>query len=74
MPPKNSFTFALDSEQQERLHAMLAEGNFKPVKAPYTRIAVQAPSWDCNVNLYTSGKCLVRAPAPRSSSSTSWSR
>ena len=60
MPPKNSFTFALDSEQQERLHAMLAEGNFKPVKVPYTRIAVQAPSWDCNVNLYTSGKCLVQ--------------
>ena len=60
MPPKNSFTFALDSEQQERLHAMLAEGNFKPVKVPYTRIAVQAPSWDCNVNLYSSGKCLVQ--------------
>ncbi|MGI5870149.1 MAG: ribonuclease HIII [Kiritimatiellia bacterium] len=60
MPPKTSFTFSLDREQQDRLHAMLAEGNFRPVTVPYTRIAVQAPSWNCNINLYTSGKCLIQ--------------
>ena len=60
MPPKTSFTFTLDPAQQALLYEMLSTGNFKPIKVPYTKIAVNAPSWDCNVNLYTSGKCLIQ--------------
>jgi len=61
MPPKKtSFTFKLDTVQQDALHALLKAGNFRPITVPHTRIAVQAPSWDCNVNLYNSGKCLIQ--------------
>lgn len=61
MPPKkNSFTFKLDAAQQDVLYQLLTTGNYKPTKVPYTKIAVHAPSWDCNVNLYTSGKCLIQ--------------
>ena len=61
MPPKkNSFTFKLDASQQDVLYQLLDTGNFKPTTVPYTKIAVSAPSWNCNVNLYTSGKCLIQ--------------
>ena len=56
--PKTSFTFKLDEKQQEALKALLAIGNYKPMKVPFTQIAVKAQ--DCVVNLYTSGKCLVQ--------------
>ncbi len=39
---------------------LLETGNYKPKKVPYTRIAVEAPSWKCNVSLYNSGKCLIQ--------------
>lgn len=57
---KLSYTFPLTTDEQSILVALLKEGNYKPVTVPYTRIAVQARSWDCNVNLYTSGKCLIQ--------------
>lgn len=60
MPPKTSFTFKLDTAQQELLYGLLSTGNYKPITVPYTKIAVSAPSWKCNVNLYTSGKCLIQ--------------
>lgn len=55
---KTSFTFVLNSEQQELLKILLQMGNYKPRKVPYTTIAVQAEN--CSVNLYTNGKCLVQ--------------
>lgn len=60
MPPKTSFTFKLDTAQQEMLYELLSAGNYKPLTVPYTKIAVNAPSWNCNINLYTSGKCLIQ--------------
>lgn len=60
MPPKTSFSFKLDPAQQDLLYEVLSTGNYRPIKVPYTRIAVEAPSWNCNVNLYTSGKCLIQ--------------
>ena len=60
MPPKTSFTFKLDPEQQDVLAELLAAGNYRPKQVPFTRIAVDAPSWNCNVSLYTSGKCLIQ--------------
>lgn len=55
---KNSFTFALSKSEQERLIAVLASGNYRPVEIPYTRAAVEAS--DCRIALYTSGKCVVQ--------------
>lgn len=57
---KTSYTFVLDKQQQDDLVGILSTGNYKPVTVPYTKIAVKALSWDCNVNLYTSGKCLIQ--------------
>ena len=57
---KTSFTYPLNAEQQEMLVGLLKAGNYRPCKVPYTVIAVDAVSWDCHVNLYTSGKCLVQ--------------
>ena len=59
-PPQTSFTFKLTPEQQELLEMMLRTGNYRPCEVPYTIVAVEAPSWKCHVNLYTSGKCLVQ--------------
>jgi len=58
MVQQNSFTFKLSPAQQAELTRILAMGNYRPVQAPYTQIAVKAE--DCTVNLYTSGKCLVQ--------------
>lgn len=58
MPMKNSFSFVLNKEQQEALVTLLQEGNYKQKKVPYTVIAAEAQG--CNVNLYTSGKCLIQ--------------
>lgn len=58
MAKKTSFTIALTPEQQERLIQILREGPYRPRVTPYTRISVQAP--DCNISLYTSGKCVVQ--------------
>lgn len=55
---KNSFTFVLTKEQQESLKILLNMGNYRKKEVPHTVIAVEAE--DCNVNLYTSGKCLVQ--------------
>ncbi len=60
MPPQTSFTFQLAPEQQDLLEGLLRTGNYKPCEVPYTRVAVDAVSWNCHVNLYTSGKCLVQ--------------
>ena len=58
--PQTSFTFVLAPEQREILEMLLRTGNYRPKEVPYTVVAVEAPSWKCNVNLYTSGKCLVQ--------------
>ena len=58
MEKKNSYTFVLNSEQQEALKILLKMGNYRPKQVPHTVIAVEAQ--DCVVNLYKSGKCLVQ--------------
>ena len=60
MPKQTSFTFVLDDLQQEILADLLRSGNYRPCEVPYTVVAVDAVSWKCHVNLYTSGKCLVQ--------------
>ena len=57
---QTSFTFVLDKGQQEALANLLKSGNYRPRTVPYTVIAVDAISWNCTVNLYTSGKALVQ--------------
>lgn len=58
MTQRTSFTFALDSHQQQRLIEHLRTGNYRPREAPYTRIAAEAEN--CTIALYTSGKCVVQ--------------
>lgn len=60
MPPLTSFTFKLTPDQQDLLVALLRIGNYKPCQVPYTIIAVEAVSWKCHINVYTSGKCLIQ--------------
>ncbi len=60
MPPKTSFTFPLDSAQQTALIEILRQGNYRPCTVPHTQVAVEAVGWNCRVNLYRSGKCLVQ--------------
>ena len=60
MATKSSYTFNLTGEQSQKLVSILSAGNYLPVEVPYTVIAVKAPSWNCTVNVYTSGKCLVQ--------------
>lgn len=60
MIPKTSFTFKLTAEQRKTLVELLRAGNYRPCTVPYTEIAVEAVGWNCRVNLYTSGKCLVQ--------------
>lgn len=55
---KNSFTYALDPKQQQRLMELLQNSNVRPVSVPYTRVAVDAEQ--CRIALYTSGKCVVQ--------------
>ncbi len=58
MSKRTSFTFKLSDAQQETLISLLRGGNYRPKEVPYTRIAVEAE--DCNIALYTSGKCVVQ--------------
>lgn len=57
---QNSYTFTLSPDEQARLKAELSAGNYLPCSVPYTTIAVKAPSWDCGIALYTSGKCVIQ--------------
>lgn len=58
MAKKTSYTFPLSPEQQQRLIHLLETGNYRPRETPYTKISVEGP--DCNIALYTSGKCVVQ--------------
>lgn len=58
MVQRNSFTFPLSPPQQQKLAAILREGNYRPRETPYTVVAVEGP--DCTIALYTSGKCVVQ--------------
>jgi ribonuclease HIII len=58
MPPRTSFTQPLTEPQQAALEALLRAGNYRLFDAPYARIAAQGA--DCNIVLYTSGKCVVQ--------------
>lgn len=58
MPSKNSFTQALNPDQQEKLILLLRHGNYRPMDVPYTRVAVQGNQ--VTINLYTSGKCVIQ--------------
>ncbi len=60
MPPKTSFTFPLDDAQRSALTQLLTTGNYRPCTVPHSVIAVEAVGWNCRVNLYKSGKCLVQ--------------
>lgn len=57
---KTSFTFKLTAQQQYDLYGILSSGNYEPREVPYTKIAVSSRLWNCNINLYTSGKCLIQ--------------
>ncbi len=58
MPPRTSLTYKLTPPQQQALTELLRQGNYRPVTVPYATIAARAE--DCNITLYTSGKCLVQ--------------
>lgn len=58
MSKKTSYTFPLNPEQQKRLTEVLRSGNYRPRETPYTTVSVEGP--DCNIALYTSGKCVVQ--------------
>lgn len=58
MAAKTSFSYTLSPEQQQTLAQILETGNYRPVRVPYTTIAVDAEG--CRVNLYSSGKCLIQ--------------
>ena len=55
---QTSFTYKLTESQTSDLHELLKHSNYKPIKVPYTLIAVEAN--DCRVNLYESRKCLIQ--------------
>lgn len=57
---KTSFSFKLSPQQQEELTEILTTGNYEPREVPYTKVAVSSRLWDCNINIYTSGKCLIQ--------------
>ena len=46
-PPKTSFTYELDAEQQEKLLALLALGNYRPRQVPYSLAAVEGDGFNC---------------------------
>ena len=46
-PPKTSFTYELDAEQQDKLLAMLAVGNYRPRQVPYSVVAVEGDGFNC---------------------------
>ncbi len=55
---KTSFTFKLPKDQQETLIVILSGGNYRPVEAQHSIIAVEGDN--CRIVLYKSGKCLVQ--------------
>lgn len=55
---RNSFTFALTTQQQTALRTVIETGNYTPVQIPYTSIAADGP--DCKIALYTSGKLVIQ--------------
>lgn len=57
----NSFTYKLNSEQQDAVFKLLSNPKYIVQKVPHTRIAVAIP--DCRINLYNSGKLLVQGKA-----------
>lgn len=63
MVEKNSYTYKLTADQQNILCGILNAGNYRPAQVPFTKIAVKTN--DCNINLYTSGKCLVQGKGAR---------
>ncbi len=44
---KSTYTYELDSNQQERLLALLAVGNYKPRQVPYAMAAVEGDGFNC---------------------------
>ena len=46
-PPKTSFTYELDAEQQEKLLALLALGNYRARQVPYSLVAVEGDGFNC---------------------------
>lgn len=58
MANKTSFTYKLDTDQQKALIDILKCGNYKPIAREYTLFAAETEN--CNIALYTSGKCLVQ--------------
>ena len=44
---KSTFTYELDAEQQERLLALFAVGNYKPRQVPYSIAAVEGDGFNC---------------------------
>jgi len=58
MANKTSFTYKLDTEQQKTLIDILKYGNYRPIAREYTLFAAETEN--CNIALYTSGKCLVQ--------------
>ena len=55
---KTSFTYKLTEAQTNELYTLLKQSNYRPLKVPYTLIAVEAN--DCHVHLYESRKCLIQ--------------
>ena len=48
MPPsRTSFTYELDAEQQEKLLALLALGNYRARQVPYSLAAVEGDGFNC---------------------------
>lgn len=58
MPEKNSYTFPLTIEQQQKVMEIVASGNFECIAVPHTKMAVQGHH--LAINLYTSGKLVVQ--------------
>ncbi len=58
MTAKNSYTYKLNPDQQLTLISTLKYGNYKPILRDYTIFAAETEN--CNISLYTSGKCLVQ--------------
>jgi ribonuclease HIII len=55
---RTTFTHKLNPDQQKKLVEILRTGNYRPREVEYTVVAAEGP--DCNIALYTSGKCVVQ--------------
>lgn len=58
MPPRNSYTFLLNADQQKALVEHLGRGPYKLREVPHTVIAVEGNA--VHISLYKSGKCLAQ--------------